>query len=120
MDGRSACSSTKKVRTVRKLIADLSEPGTASCKMTPSSLSDKYRRAMRYELIKWLGLKPVTMRLFSKIYVRDDTESAKKEAMPALLSTDRHGQVEAPSSMEELASMLIFKHLVMDDSMTIY
>ena len=53
--------------------------------MRPSSLTDKYRRAMRYELIKWLALKPMAMRLFSKIYVRDDTESAK-EAMRAVLT----------------------------------
>ena len=71
--------------------------------MRPSSLSDKYRRAMRYEQIKWMALKPMAMMLFSKIYVRDDARAA-----------ERHGQVEAPSSMEELASVLVFKHLVMD------
>ena len=44
-------------------------PGTDSFKMLmmmPSNLHDKYRRAMRYELFRWLALKPMAMMLFQR------------------------------------------------------
>ena len=71
------------------LIAIVSEPahcllldGVGVEDAAEQGLRDKYWRTMRCELIQWLVLKPMAMsELISKLYVRDDTESAKEDVL---------------------------------------
>lgn len=70
-------------------------PENVGADQVEQGLRAKYRRTMRHEVIQWLVPNLIAMsELLRKVYLRDDTESAKKVPLLADVASDLDGLLQ--------------------------